>query len=1416
MTRTIQFKALNWQVLPYDEDFEERFYVNGLTKDEKSVMIRLDGFRPYVNIEVPKNFTKAKAEDLFELMKKRLRNVIKDDESRNYAPIKFQFMKKFELYHKIAKNYMTVWFKTHEACKSLQYFFHTKLKSDIENEFGIKTRNVFKVHEQNIDPLIKLGATYKLLLGSWLEVTEYFPQDAQKDFSTCDYSMYVNVKNIKPITVSDTIQPREKILSFDIECGSENENSKLPDPLNPKNKIEQISIHTCRMGDDKIKKHLLTIRKGVDIKVPDTIVFNCKSEKDLLLTFTRKMIEFDPDILLGYNILKFDWDYILKRVELLGISDRFLRLGRIDGEKAHKKIMSWSSSAYGDQKFQFLEIQGRMNLDLFPEIERNYKFDTYSLDFVSEHFLGDKKKPVSPKQMFKLMKFSDTIKTYYDHKITDSFYKNIKTTARIMFDDVDGVLEEFKQEILNSTKENILDICSKAMAIVGDYCVHDSVLPIRLLSKLKIKYTLEQMTNIYHVPVSYLQTRGQQIKGLAQVFRYTLYHNYVIPYRKAKYEIDYEGATVIDAVPGYYKDIATLDFASLYPTVIIANNIDYTTYIDPKNNHISDSDCNVIEWESHVGCDHDKKKKTTTRVVKPKIETGDEKPEPKKKKRIICGKFRHRFLKAGDNLEDEGVIPHLLRGLLAARKQVKKDMFITEEKLKNKEYKDEKEKIELELLMTVLNAKQLAIKVSANSMYGMMGAKTGYMPLVPGAAAVTARGRQYINISINHILKEFEGAKLVYGDSVTSDTPILVRKFNYEGDSLGSVDIISIDELHGNNNYKPYDNFKIFDETIRTEKQYSECDYEVWTDKGWSKIRKVIRHKVDKNIYRVSTHTGSVDVTEDHSLLTPNLEKVKPKEVKIGDKLLTSLPILNEKIKIYDNDKEKVKKQKEYLNNLKSSSNIITQIKLLGKTTDFVYDLETECGRFQAGVGEIIVKNTDSCMIKFDCKTTTEVFELGRKASKKCTALFPPPVELEFECVYGKFFLLTKKRYIAYMINEKGEVKDKIKKGVVAKRRDNTHYLKNIYNKITDEITNDTPFETCVEILGEWILKLFTRQIPDKDLIIYKGIKTIMGYAKTVELPDPKGKIKSEDIIDEKGNIFTREQIPKISYFIDANKPKKGKLIDRVLKKNNGMPEVINDPLDPRLLYDNTAHVQLALKMIKRGDDVPPNTRLQYVFLDTGNVKELQSEKIEDYIFYKENKHSLRLKLDPLYYLEKQVIKPLTEAISVAYLKEKPYLTLQQKIEKLEEQIFKNLPDRKDNILNLKKFIIYNKSKEIPRKKEEIIKFKPCKFISNEKVCKHMNYQSAINLSLSRVGDEKMKSKLKKLINLYFIEKSEMILTKIETNFGNPKRKKPIRKNVTTYIPHGNLLTDIYKYRTNYREVIGKLNESFKSELIFE
>lgn len=139
--------------------------------------------------------------------------------------------------------------------------------------------------------------------------------------------------------------------------------------------------------------------------------------------------------------------------------------------------------------------------------------------------------------------------------------------------------------------------------------------------------------------------------------------------------------------------------------------------------------------------------------------------------------------------------------------------------------------------------------------------------------------------------------EVVYGDSVTGDTPVILRD-----PKTHQIYIKTIDDI--TNEWQEYPEFKMFDQTIRLEKQYGLTHYEVWCDKGWNPIKKVIRHKTNKKIYRVLTHTGVVDVTEDHSLIRSNYEKVKPKDLKVGDDLLHSFPNeFDSNINIISNDR---------------------------------------------------------------------------------------------------------------------------------------------------------------------------------------------------------------------------------------------------------------------------------------------------------------------------------------------------------------------------------------------------------------------------------------------------------------------------------------------------------------------------------
>jgi len=153
-------------------------------------------------------------------------------------------------------------------------------------------------------------------------------------------------------------------------------------------------------------------------------------------------------------------DYFIKRNNITLDWFEFSKWGRVHNQRAKKSIIKWSSSAYGEQNFNYLEIQGRITVDMLPIIQRDYKFSSYKLDDVSEHFLGSNKDPVTP------------------HDIYHAFHT-----------------------------KNVNEVTT-----VGKYCVQDTILPLKLFEKLQTWIALCEMAKITSVPIMYTFTRGQQVK----------------------------------------------------------------------------------------------------------------------------------------------------------------------------------------------------------------------------------------------------------------------------------------------------------------------------------------------------------------------------------------------------------------------------------------------------------------------------------------------------------------------------------------------------------------------------------------------------------------------------------------------------------------------------------------------------------------------------------------------------------------------------------------------------------------------------------------------------------------------------------------------------------------------------------------
>ncbi|KKK40946.1 hypothetical protein LCGC14_2907550, partial [marine sediment metagenome] len=254
--------------------------------------------------------------------------------------------------------------------------------------------------------------------------------------------------------------------------------------------------------------------------------------------------------------------------------------------------------------------------------------------------------------------------------------------------------------------------------------------------------------------------------------------------------------------------------------------------------------------------------------------------------------------------------------------------------------------------------------------------------------------------------------------------------------------------------------------------------------------------------------------------------EIKPVNLKIGDQLLHNYPY-NSTRQIYftsgpsnklDAAEEWLRRKRAgyetyirheagavilYYDGLSRKNAEIISISCLGTADDYVYDLETESGRFQAGIGEMIVKNTDSCMLKFsNVHKLKECFELCKEMEKVINSIFPKPMYLELEKIYSKYFLLSKKRYVGYIVDLEGNIIDIDKKGVVIKRRDNCAYLREIYSQIIDMVMAKEPRWKMFEYLRVKIDDLLKGNVDLEKLVITKSIKDTY---KTQNLPHVAG-----------------------------------------------------------------------------------------------------------------------------------------------------------------------------------------------------------------------------------------------------------------------------------------------------------------------
>lgn len=520
-----------------------------------------------------------------------------------------------------------------------------------------------QTYEAAVDPLIRLFHIRDIVPARWVSLRNFAVVPEESRSSVTDIEVSLVFTGVFPSGRTDP--PPLVIASWDIECYSQSGNFPLPHLES--DKCIQIATSFQRYGaPEPYLNSVVALEETDDVEGAEIV--SVATEPELFAEWADLLRREKADILVSYNGHQFDWKYVLGRQAVLvddATGDPLVdlsALGRAIAGGGLPKEFSLNSAAYGQNSFTIAQTPGVLQIDLLQHMRREHKLESYSLDNVSKKFLGDAKLDLPAAQIFK---------------------KFVGTPAD--------------------------------RADIARYAVKDTVLPLRLLGKLAVLENLFEMANAVTVPVDYLLNRGQQIKVFSLILKKARQHSFLCPDDEGIGTTGkYEGATVLDAQRGAYFDIVSgLDFASLYPSIIRAHLMCYSTIVlDPRY-----ADLPGVEYYT--------------------IQTG-------------MGTYKFAQTVSGQTVTS--VVPELLEELAAFRKASKKDMAAA--KAAGDAFG-----------VSVHNGKQLAYKISANSVYGFLGATKGFMPIVPIASAVTATGRAMIEHTKTLAESLVPGSRVIYGDT---------------------------------------------------------------------------------------------------------------------------------------------------------------------------------------------------------------------------------------------------------------------------------------------------------------------------------------------------------------------------------------------------------------------------------------------------------------------------------------------------------------------------------------------------------------------------------------------------------------------------------------------------------------------------
>jgi DNA polymerase elongation subunit (family B) len=379
----------------------------------------------------------------------------------------------------------------------------------------------------------------------------------------------------------------------------------------------------------------------------------------MLLHWLRALLFgiMDVDGIRGYNWLGFDSRYIVRRAELYGIADPALRWSHIPSRPPMYDRHGEMTLKLAKGIFRMVRLHGTNTVDMMVYMRQQLDLASYKLESIAEHFGVEGKHPIKPEHIF---------------------------------------------AAYGGTPDQ--------RAVVGAYCLRDCDVLADIARAAQFEVTLMQFARIMQTQAETMWTSGQQIRVVHQLIWQAHRQGFVVDglFRDRRAEDralrvlasgkSFSGGFVMKpAVAHYLTPTATLDFKSLYPSIMISHKLCYSTaLLAPFDSP---------EWVDRI-------RRAGREVIRIETESGT-----------------FHYVQHPTN-----IIPDMEWTLWCSRQAIKKEMKRAADAL----------------LVAVLDAKQLAVKVSMNSTFGVTGAEHAMLGMKRIAASITHVGRTTVQAARDH------------------------------------------------------------------------------------------------------------------------------------------------------------------------------------------------------------------------------------------------------------------------------------------------------------------------------------------------------------------------------------------------------------------------------------------------------------------------------------------------------------------------------------------------------------------------------------------------------------------------------------------------------------------------------------------